>query len=521
MSSTEKWIETRCLSSLTKVFPDEEILEQPFQRASAMHNETYSFQVAYRIHNANRAMKKVHIQIHSALQSEFSVRSVGLVPSELPCYPDHDEFILRSTPGLYPDPLYPVAPLEGVTAFPDQWRSIWITVRLNGNEQAGDYPIKIAFETESGDVLGEETFELEIIPISLPEQKLIHTEWLHTDCLSIHYNVEVFSEAHWHKIGQFVETAVQNGINMILTPLFTPPLDTKIGGERLTVQLVDVKKEASTYIFGFERLERWIRLCREKGVKYFEFSHLFTQWGAKHAPKIMTMENGNYKQIFGWDTDASEGEYKQFLAQFLPELIRFIKENGLENNCYFHISDEPLLADMLWYKSASEAVKPYLNGLPVIDAMTNYEFYKQGLVGIPIPAVDHIHDFLNHQVPNLWTYYGCTQNKHVSNRFFNMPSARNRIIGMQLYKYNISGFLHWGFNFWLSQYSIKPIDPFKNTDANYAFPSGDAFMVYPGESGPVESIRLQVFHEALQDLRALQLLDRQRTGNAAYCGRLG
>ncbi|MEH7251521.1 DUF4091 domain-containing protein [Neobacillus niacini] len=51
------------------------------------------------------------------------------------------------------------------------------------------------------------------------------------------------------------------------------------------------------------------------------------------------------------------------------------------------------------------------------------------------------------------------------------------------------------------------MDPFKNTDANYAFPSGDAFLVYPGEDGPIESIRLEVLHEALQDLRALQLLE--------------
>lgn len=89
-----------------------------------------------------------------------------------------------------------------------------------------------------------------------------------------------------------------------------------------------------------------------------------------------------------------------------------------------------------------------------------------------------------------------------------MPSARNRIIGVQFYKYKIAGFLHWGYNFWFSQHSRGPIDPYRNTDANYAFPSGDAFLVYPGEQGPIESIRLEVFYEALQDLRALQLLEQ-------------
>ena len=89
-----------------------------------------------------------------------------------------------------------------------------------------------------------------------------------------------------------------------------------------------------------------------------------------------------------------------------------------------------------------------------------------------------------------------------------MPSARNRILGVQLYLYDIKGFLQWGYNFWNTQFSKKHIDPYAVTDAGLAFPSGDAFLVYPGQDGaPVESIRMLVFQEALQDLRALRLLE--------------
>jgi hypothetical protein len=116
--------------------------------------------------------------------------------------------------------------------------------------------------------------------------------------------------------------------------------------------------------------------------------------------------------------------------------------------------------------------------------------------------------FLENQVKDLWTYYCCAQTgNYVSNRFFYMPSQRNRVIGVQLYKYNLKGFLHWGYNHWYSGRSIKFLNPYINTDANYSFPSGDAFLVYPGDNGPVDSIRHEVFREALQDLRALQLLE--------------
>ena len=74
--------------------------------------------------------------------------------------------------------------------------------------------------------------------------------------------------------------------------------------------------------------------------------------------------------------------------------------------------------------------------------------------------------------------------------------------------------MRWGFNFWNSQFSKEPIDPYRVTDSGGGFPSGDAFLVYPGENGtPVGSIRLKVMREAFQDIRALnrleQLSDRQ------------
>ena len=89
-----------------------------------------------------------------------------------------------------------------------------------------------------------------------------------------------------------------------------------------------------------------------------------------------------------------------------------------------------------------------------------------------------------------------------------MPSYRNRIIGIQLYKYNIKGFLQWGFNFYYSQYSLYPINPYVTTSADKAFPSGDSFSVYPGKNGPLPSLRGIVFKEALQDMQMLEMLEK-------------
>ena len=68
--------------------------------------------------------------------------------------------------------------------------------------------------------------------------------------------------------------------------------------------------------------------------------------------------------------------------------------------------------------------------------------------------------------------------------------------------------MQWGYNFWYSQYSKNEINPFEVTAAGGAFPSGDAFVVYPGENRePLVSLRFKVFRDAIQDLRALKLLE--------------
>lgn len=500
--SKKQQFQTRCISALEKVFPDQPLTSQPLHRASALKNEQFSFQVAYC--HEGELLKDLTIEIESELKDWIQLYSVELAPSEFTIYHDHDENILRREPGLYPDPLFPIEDVN-LVAPPYQWRALWVTVDIAHECDARFYPIKLKFLL-GDETLGEENFTLEVISAQLPEQKLIHTEWFHTDCLAVEYEVDVFSQKHWELIEQYIKTATTHGVNMIYTPLFTPPLDTEIGGERPTVQLVKVEKNKDEYQFDFTLLKEWVKLCQKNGIKYFEMSHLFTQWGAKHAPKIIVTENGNERQLFGWETEADGEQYQDFLNQFLPALLTFIEQEGIGKQVYFHLSDEPTLDNIESYKKANTIVEDHLQNYPVMDALSDYDFYEKGYVKKPIVANDAIDSFIEQGVDNLWTYYCCVQYKEVSNRFFIFPSARNRIIGYQLFKYDIEGFLQWGYNFWFKQFSKGSINPFTTTDADYGFPSGDAFLVYPGKKGPIESIRLKVFHDALQDLRALELL---------------
>ena len=242
-------------------------------------------------------------------------------------------------------------------------------------------------------------------------------------------------------------------------------------------------------------------------------SHLFTQWGAAHAPKIMATVDGEYRRIFGWETEATGEEYTAFLQDYLPSLVAHLRDRGLDHLCKYHISDEPNDGCLEQYRRALAIVAPALEGYDIMDALSSFEFYKQGVTKMPIPSNDHIKPFLSEDIPNLWTYYCCGQHTNVSNRFIAMPSWRNRALGMQCFKYNVAGFLQWGYNYYNNMYSVNTVNPYLCNDGELQVPAGDAFVVYPGEDGrAIPSLRFEIFREGLEDLAAMKLA-------ASLCGK--
>lgn len=489
-------------SSLEKIFPNEPLPENTLPALSVLKNEKADFQIAFSVQKGDT----VSFSAGGELSAYLRFFTVRLIPAGLNAPKKSDDYFISKNKAEYPELLWPIA--NEFTAEYDGVNTVWCEIVPSPLLPAGEHTIDFQIQVSENAPM-HCSIDITVIDAELPKQELIYTNWFHSDCLMEYYKIPVFSEKYWRVTESFLKRANEYGMNCVLTPLFTPPLDTQVGKERPTVQLVDVKATGKNqYTFGFEKLDRWLSMCDRCGIEYYEMSHLFTQWGAKHAPKIIADVNGETKQIFGWKTRAAGKEYSAFLHQFSAALIEYIDRKGIREKCLFHVSDEPSGLMIFSYKKASRIVHECFKGFKIIDALSDYRVFKMGLIELPVPANDHIKPFIG-KVKELWTYYCCVQADHyVSNRFFSMPSARTRVLGLQLYKFDVRGFLHWGYNFYFSQYSKGLIDPYKVTDAGGSFSSGDSFLVYPGENGePLDSLRLHVFYNGLEDMLALKLLE--------------
>ena len=468
---------------------------------SMLKNERYSFQVAYKVERQH--MRRCSLRAESDISEYITLREVVLSPCSVPV--TNKGYVLSYEPTMYPDILAPYGEL-GITCRKGLWQASWVTV--SGGVPAGVHKLKFALTDCDGNLLGETSFTLNVLDAELEKSDLIYTNWFHYDCLSRVCGEAPFTEEYFAVLEKYVKNAADHGMNMLYTPLFTPPLDTAVGGERMTVQLVGMEKAGDKYSFDFEKLGRFIGMAQNCGIEYFEMAHLFTQWGAKCTPKIVATENGRKKKVFGWHAAGDSPAYENFLSQFLPALKAFLQARGVYEKSYFHVSDEPNESMLESYSKARGLLDKYLPDCKSIEALSHYEFYSLGYVKTPVVSTKAYPPFAG--VKGAWAYTCCAEkDDDLSNRFMNFPPQRNRILGMQLYMNECAGYLHWGYNFYNSYESRKPIDPFAVTDACGAFESGDSFIVYPGDRGPLDSARHEVFAAGMADYRALKTLEKK------------
>lgn len=512
-------LKIKIVSGMVKPFLDESIDNySSLKRISALRGERLTLQVLYTycegedgLYRGGVLRDRLEPRLSGSLARYARLHQIKSVAVYKPKRKDiSDDGFLRSTPGLYPDLLLPMTTDGRVRPEVDLLEALLLDIEIPDDDASviGEGELRVSFVSPSldGRVLAEDSVNVEVVNAILPKQKLIYTQWFHYDCLAHYYDVPMWSDRHLEIVESFVRVAVKNGINMLLTPVFTPPLDTAKGGERLTAQLVTVTKEKGEYTFDYSLLDRFIEMCDRAGVEYFEISHLFTQGGAANAPKIMGYENGEYKRLFGWETLSSDSEYHKFLIAFTGDFISHMKARGDDKRCYFHVSDEPNGEHLETYKMATAVIKTNLSDYKIMDAMSDFSFYSEGILDNPVVYLTRIDPFLEAGVKGLWAYY-CGQPQSAGNMIA-MPSSRTRSIGLQLYTDGIVGFLQWGYNFYNNCDSLYPVIPFIEASGENWVPAGDPFTVYPGIGGKcLESLRIIAFKSGIDDMRALELCE--------------
>lgn len=492
------WVE----SSLKRIYPTSAPGSSSTLTLLAARNSQVSFQVALK----NPTSKPLDVLCETTAPKGLSVqvRRVGYVPMVHHSTDIPTELLegVGHVPGLVPDPLFPetrgsVGPLENL--------AFWITVRVAKDSEPGRRDLQIALHDAASSEAARLSAAIDVRPFTIETTNSFPvTHWWHPDAIWDAHHVEPYSEAWWKLARAYVKDMVDHRSATIMVPLLH-------GRNDRTPHLQQLLKVTTTsqerYAFDFAATRRFIRMARECGAQSFEWSHLFLGWGAnKAAPVVVDTPDGPV-DLFAPDAPAASGKYREFLAQLLPELYKFLQQEKLLDQSYFHLSDEPSGEEHYKnYKQVRQMIRDLAPWMKVMDALSEVGYGKERIVDYPVPILNAAREYRKAGIPH-WVYFCCGPRGRYLNRFLDTPLATIRMSGWLFYRLEAQGFLHWGYDYWRDfGDASKMRDPFLQADGGSwpGIPSGDCFVVYPGKDGPIDSIRWEVFSESLQDYAILQ-----------------
>ena len=488
-------------NSLQRVFPSTPVGYTRSLDLTCVRNERVAFQACVR--NNLPAKGEVNLGISGEGDCQVRVRRVGYVPmAHHNTETEADELDgVGHIPGYVPDPLFPE---QTISMGPFESHAFWITVSVPADAKPVKHELEVTLLSK-GDIVGRLTVRLDVRGLVLqPRRDFPVTHWFYADALCDWYKVEPFDEPFWPIAQDYMTNLVQHGSDCQYVPLFTPPTD----GVKRPTQLLKVSTPMhGEYWFNFDNVKRWTRLASQCGARYFEWTHLFTQWGVKNAIRVYRNNANPESLLWPPETGATSEVYRDFLTAFLPEFHKFLQEEDLLDKSFFHLSDEPSEEHYENYRSARAMLKDLAPWMKVSDALSDVRYGREGLTDIPIPIISSARDYAKADIP-AWVYWCCGPRGRYVQRQMDTPLAKIRMAGWLFYRLKARGFLHWGYNYWYKSQTQEMIDPFTEQAGGWwpTWSYGDDYVVYPGPYGPLDSIRWEVFAESLQDYALLQTL---------------
>jgi len=393
--------------------------------------------------------------------------------------------VVRAAPARFPDYLM----AEKQVKIPkDMCQAIWLTIQIPETTEAGTYTGSITVKSSQG--TRSLPLSLQIYPLNLPNDRHLKVaEWFSTRNFEKFHGIkEMYSDEWYDMLEKYAENLVKHRQNVFQVPMNT-----------IDIQLLENGKME----FDFSRFDQIAQVFWDtEKMDYLETGEL-TKFGeeAWFSTEIVfkdfivkNLENGEQITMDG----------KEVIPFLLPAFENHLRKKGWLDKTLFHVKDEPTLRNVRAWKEISSLIHQYAPDLIRIDAIETTFLFDE--IEIAIPKLDYLagwHDVYEkaaQEGTELWFYtVGIYQASQYPNKTIDMPLIDNRILHWLNYKYDLSGFLHWGWNQWYTE------DPFEEVGMHI----GDGWHVYPTKNGVLNSLRWEQMRNGIQDYEYFWMLEEK------------
>ncbi|MBI5874114.1 MAG: DUF4091 domain-containing protein [Candidatus Omnitrophica bacterium] len=461
----EKEFSIFAVSSLDRVFQDGKTLLKPHYGSSAAisaaKNEYESFQVV--VSNGPDIQKAVRIEISEFIcdmtgkllgRENILWRVVGYVKTQMPYYPV--KYV-----GMWPDPLLPA---KSVDIEPNTVQPFWVTAYVPKDAQAGIYKGSIKVFSKDR-LLGNIPVSIEVRNFILPTEGNLKTafDFYGQETGSQYPKKERETQDEYdQRIAELNEKYIFDMLKHRINPILNiDPLSQRELGRVDWYRMYGLNN-FSIGRYGGSLGNNW----PESDDEVEALLPLYRTYGENL--KINKMFEFHY--IYTWD----EGE---------------IGDPRVPKVCSMIHRAYPGLKNMVCYHGIWEPAKFPDWGKDINIWCVQIDDYDEGKANT-----------LKKLGMEIWMYVSGPGSTGSPNLALDFDSIDYRIIPWLCWKYDIRGFLYWCVNWW------PLVDPFKSAKNTKWEQNGNGLLYYPGEDGPIDSLRLEVLRDGMEDYEYLHLL---------------
>lgn len=416
-----------------------------------------------------------------------------------------------STPEVGPvcDPLYPVEVIHI-----ERSAALYVRITVPEDTPAGTYLGEIAVVV-GGDDVAAGVLELEVANVDLPdvhEWDFFLNVWMNPGAVAHRHRVEMWSDEHFARLRPYVVDLALHGQKTVVAPICHQPWGTQT--PHPYPNLVQWIKRGNTFEFDFSVFDRYIELHEDMGIDRAIHCYTLAQCAGDCDRSIIEYMDSASGELRRMETAVGDPGYAQAWGSFLQAFSQHLKHRRWLERTYIGFDEKPdAIMDKVieFLRHHGPELKISLAGnvreelyASLDDLSLHVQFTERG-VGQNSPperaamGVAQLLDpdrscALTRTCPTnaTTTFYVCC-GPAFPNTFVHSPLVESRMLPWFAAQGGYDGFLRWSYNDW-------PDDPYSHPEWGN-WPTGDAFLVYPGENGPISSLRWEQLREGIQDFQ--------------------
>lgn len=427
----------------------------------------------------------------------IDVRYVGYVPVEeaentLKGFPPVEEISDDGVSGdRAPDVVGdPLLECESVDVPPHRAQAIWFTFDVPADQRAGRYRGEIRIATGDREPTTYDV-ELAVRDVAVPDPAdgdFYLDVWMHPDAVASGHGVEPWSERHWELLESYFEDLAAASQRAITASVVHEPWQREwIGGEwRPQTEtgfssLVEWRYDGE-WTFDFERFDRYVEAALDCGV------------GPSISAFSMLTFRGQQRLSY-YDTegefvvdrlDAGDDRWREAWTAFLRAFGDHLDERGWLEQTFLAFDERP--ADLMEAALDVAEAAPHdfddrirVAGSDEVEAFADDLSVHYNHLPLDERTLD------DRRAAGRTTTYYVTMIGHPRTLSYS-PAVEGRMLPWIAAANDLDGLLRWSYNSW-------PDDVFD--DPVFRYSQGAEYLVYPGEDGPLSSIRWELVREGI------------------------